>query len=96
MSGATEANNLTLKGAASFYGDKKRHIITTQIDHVATLAACEHLEKEGFDVTYLPVQSNGLIDLDHLKSEIRDDTLMYSIIYVNNEIGVIQPVKEIG
>ena len=55
MSGATEANNLTLKGAASFYGDKKRHIITTQIDHVATLAACEHLEKEGFDVTYLPV-----------------------------------------
>ena len=88
-SGATESNNLCLKGAASFYGDKKRHIITTQIDHKCVLDSCRKLEDQGFEVTYLPVQTNGIIDLNQLKSAIREDTLMCSVIHVNNEIGVV-------
>lgn len=95
-SGATESNNLCLKGIASFYGDKKKHIITTQIDHKCVLDSCRKLEDQGFDVTYLPVQTNGLIDLDEFRSAIRPDTLLTSIIHVNNEIGVVQPIKEIG
>lgn len=95
-SGATESNNLCIKGVASFYGDKKRHIITTQIDHKCVLDSCRKLEDQGFEVTYLPVQENGIIDLELLKASIRPDTLMASIIHVHNEIGVMQPLKEIG
>ena len=95
-SGATESNNLCLKGVASFYGDKKRHIITTEIEHKVILESCEMLAKQGFDVTYLPVQRNGILDLDILKNAIREDTLICSVIHVNNEIGVIQPLKKIG
>lgn len=88
-SGATESNNLTLKGLASFYGDKKRHIITTQIDHKCVLDSCRKLEDEGFEVTYLTVGTDGLVDLDVLKASIRPDTLVCSVIHVNNEIGVV-------
>ena len=95
-SGATESNNLCIKGIASFYGDKKKHIITTQIDHKCVLDSCRKLEDQGFDVTYLPVQTNGLVCLETLKKAIRPDTLLCSIIHVHNEIGTIQPIKEIG
>ena len=88
-SGATESNNLAMKGLASFYGDKKRHIITTQIDHKCVLDSCRKLEDEGFDVTYLPVTEGGLVDLDVLKAAIRPDTLVCSIIHVHNEIGTV-------
>lgn len=95
-SGATESNNLALKGAISFYGSEKKHIITTTIEHKCILDTCRHLEEEGYEVTYLPVQPNGLVDLDLLEQAIRPDTLMVSIIAVHNEIGVIQPLKKIG
>lgn len=87
---------MTLKGLASFYGDKKRHIITTQIDHKCVLDSCRKLEDEGFEVTYMQVGEDGLVDLDVLKAAIRPDTLVCSVIHVNNEIGVVQPIKEIG
>ncbi|GAB6054074.1 IscS subfamily cysteine desulfurase [Magnetospira thiophila] len=96
MSGATEANNTALKGVARFYKDKKRHIITVVTEHKCVLDSCRHLEQEGFEVTYLPVQQNGLLDLEQLRAALRDDTLMVSVMGVNNEIGVIQPLKEIG
>ncbi|HYN38491.1 MAG TPA: aminotransferase class V-fold PLP-dependent enzyme, partial [Rhodospirillales bacterium] len=95
-SGATESNNLAIKGVARFYKDKKRHIITCVTEHKCVLDSCRHLELEGFRVTYLPVQQNGLIDLDLLRSSIADDTVLVSIMAVNNEIGVIQPLAEIG
>lgn len=95
-SGATESNNLALKGVADFYKDKKKHIITTQIEHKCILDTCRHLQTKGFEVTYLPVKPNGIIDMEVLKKAIRPDTLMISVIYVHNEIGVVQPVKEIG
>jgi len=96
-SGATESNNLCVKGVAQFYGDKKRHIITTTIDHKCVLDSCRRLEDEGFEVTYLPVQAaTGLVDLSELKKALRPDTLICSIIHVHNEIGVVQPLKEIG
>ena len=96
-SGATESNNLCLKGVAQFYGDRKKHIITTQIDHKCVLDSCRRLEDMGFEVTYLPVEfSTGLVNLEELKSAMRPDTLLCSIIHVNNEIGVVQPLKEIG
>jgi len=96
-SGATESNNLTVKGVASFYGDKKKHMITTQTEHKCVLAAARRLEvEEGFDVTYLPVGQDGLIDLNQLKDSIRPDTALVSVMHVNNEIGVMQPVEEIG
>jgi len=95
-SGATESNNLALKGLAGFYGDKKKHIITVQTEHKCVLDSCRHLEREGFEVTYLPVQKNGILDLEVLKSAIREDTLVVSVMAVNNEIGVIQPIAEIG
>lgn len=82
---------------AQFYGDKKKHIITTQIDHKCVLDSCRRLEDEGFDVTYLPVEhSTGIVNLEDLKNALRPDTLICSVIHVNNEIGVIQPLKEIG
>jgi len=95
-SGATESNNLAIKGVANFYSGKKRHVITTQTDHKCVLDSCRQLEQKGFDVTYLPVQSNGLIDLEELESKIRKDTALVSVMAVNNEIGVVQPIAEIG
>jgi cysteine desulfurase len=95
-SGATESNNLAIKGAAHFYKDKKRHIITVQTEHKCVLESCRSLESEGFEITYLPVDTNGLLDLETLKNAFRDNTLLVSVMAVNNEIGVIQPIREIG
>ncbi|ANB11918.1 Nfs1p [Sugiyamaella lignohabitans] len=95
-SGATESNNMSLKGVARFYKKTKNHIITTQTEHKCVLDSCRHLQDEGFDVTYLPVKSNGLIDLEDLERAIRPETAIVSIMFVNNEIGVIQPMEEIG
>ena len=95
-SGATESNNLALKGVAHFYKDRKDHIITVATEHKCVLDSCRHLELEGFKVTYLPVQQNGLVDLEQLKAAITDKTSIVSIMSVNNEIGVIQPIAEIG
>jgi cysteine desulfurase len=95
-SGATESNNLALKGVARFYKEKKRHIITSVTEHKCVLDSCRHLELDGFEVTYMPVRKNGLIDLDQLREAITGDTVMVSVMAVNNEIGVIQPLAEIG
>ncbi|KAK3411896.1 hypothetical protein EUGRSUZ_I00651 [Eucalyptus grandis] len=95
-SGATESNNISVKGVMHFYRDKKRHVITTQTEHKCVLDSCRHLQQEGFDVTYLPVGPDGIIDLDRLRSAIRPDTGLVSVMAVNNEIGVIQPMEEIG
>ena len=95
-SGATESNNIAIKGVAHFYRDKKRHVITTQTEHKCVLDSCRHLQQEGFDVTYLPVKADGLVDLEALRGAIRDDTALVSVMAVNNEIGVIQPLAEIG
>ena len=95
-SGATESNNLALKGVAEMYAEKGNHIITAATEHKAVLDTCKHLEKNGCRVTYLPVQADGLIDLDMLREAITDKTILISIMYANNEIGVIQPVAEIG
>lgn len=95
-SGATESNNLAIKGVAKFYGDKRNHIITCVTEHKCVLESCRALQQDGFDVTYLHVQENGLIDLDVLKAAMTDKTVLVSIMAVNNEIGVIQPLKEIG
>jgi cysteine desulfurase len=95
-SGATESNNLAIKGVARFYKGQKNHIITLVTEHKCVLDACRHLEQEGFKVTYLPVQTNGLIDLNKLKEAITDNTILVSIMAINNEIGVIQPLAEIG
>ena len=95
-SGATESNNLAIKGVANFYKDQRNHIITVATEHKCVLDACRHLEQDGFDVTYLPVKSDGLIDLEDLKKAITDKTLLLSVMAINNEIGVIQPLEEIG
>lgn len=95
-SGATEADNLAIKGAAHFYQTKGKHIITCKTEHKAVLDTCRQLEREGFDVTYLSPQSDGLINLDELKAAMRADTILVSIMHVNNEIGVIQDIKAIG
>ena len=95
-SGATESDNLAIKGAAHFYSGKGKHIVTVKTEHKAVLDTCRELEREGFEVTYLDVQENGLIDLDHFKSILRPDTILVSVMFVNNEIGVIQPIAEIG
>jgi len=95
-SGATESNNMALKGIAKFYGSKKKHIVTVLTEHKCILDTCRHLEQEGFKVTYLPVKPNGIVDLDQLKSAITEDTMLVSVMAVNNEIGVVQPLKEIG
>ncbi|KAG8526660.1 uncharacterized protein KY384_008089 [Bacidia gigantensis] len=97
-SGATESNNMSLKGVARFFGrsGKKKHIITTQTEHKCVLDSARHLQDEGFEVTYLPVQGNGIVDLQELERTVRPDTALVSIMTVNNEIGVIQPMKEIG
>ncbi|CAG2128913.1 IscS subfamily cysteine desulfurase [Cupriavidus numazuensis] len=95
-SGATEGNNLAIKGAAHFYRGKGRHIITVKTEHKAVLDTCRELERQGFEVTYLDVREDGLIDLDALRGAMRPDTILVSVMMVNNEIGVIQPVAEIG
>jgi cysteine desulfurase len=95
-SGATESNNMVIKGIAQFYGTKKNHIITVHTEHKCVLDACRHLEQDGFKVTYLQVQNDGVIDLEVLKAAITDQTVLVSVMAVNNEIGVIQPLKEIG
>ncbi|WP_324545201.1 IscS subfamily cysteine desulfurase [Thauera sp.] len=95
-SGATESNNLAIKGAAHFYQGKGKHIITVKTEHKAVLDTVRELEREGFEATYLDVQENGLIDLEVLKAAIRPDTIVVSVMFVNNEIGVVQPIAEIG
>jgi len=96
-SGATESNNLAVKGVAEFYGGKKKHIITTQTEHKCVLASCRRLEVEkGWEVTYLPVNKDGLVNLADLEAAIRPDTALVSVMHVNNEIGVVQPMEEIG
>jgi cysteine desulfurase len=95
-SGATESSNLAVKGAAHFYKEKGRHLITVRTEHKATLDTCRELEREGFEVTYLDVKDNGLIDWDVLVAACRPDTILISVMYVNNEIGVIQDIPRIG
>lgn len=95
-SGATESNNIAIKGVAQFYYPQKNHIITLPTEHKCVINSCRQLEQEGFEVTFLPVKKDGLVDLDALESAITDKTCLVSIMAVNNEIGVIQPLKEIG
>lgn len=95
-SGATESINLAIKGAAHFYKDKGRHVITVKTEHKATLDTCRELEREGFEVTYLDVQADGLIDFAAFEAAVRPDTILVSVMFVNNEIGVIQDIPKIG
>lgn len=95
-SGATESNNLAIKGVAEGYAEKGKHIITVNTEHKAVLDTCEYLEGQGFEVTYLAVQQNGLINLNELKNAMREDTILVSVMHVNNELGVIQDVQTIG
>ncbi len=95
-SGATESDNLAIKGVAEMYREKGDHIITQATEHKAVLDTCKRLEKHGFRVTYLPVQKDGRVDLDDLKRAMDDKTILVSIMHANNEIGVLQPVREIG
>ena len=95
-SGATESNNLAIKGVADFYKEKGNHIITTVIEHKAVLDTCKRLEKQGFNVTYLPVGKNGLVDPDDVAKAITDKTILVSVMLANNEVGTVQPIAEIG
>ncbi|SEG44399.1 cysteine desulfurase IscS [Bryocella elongata] len=95
-SGATESNNLAIKGIAEMYRERGNHIITQVTEHKAVLDTCKKLEKQGYRVTYLPVQADGLIDIEDLKRAMDDQTILVSIMYANNEIGVVQPIREIG
>ncbi|MEA3274962.1 MAG: IscS subfamily cysteine desulfurase [Pseudomonadota bacterium] len=95
-SGATESDNLAIKGVAHFYKKKGKHIVTCKTEHKAVLDTCRHLEREGFEITYLAPEPNGLIDLGKLSASLRDDTILVSIMHVNNEIGVIQDIESIG
>src|SRR5580693_1172513 len=94
--GATESDNLAIKGVAEMYREKGNHIITAVTEHKAVLDTCKRLEKYGYRVTYMPVQKNGLVDLEELKKAIDDKTILITIMAANNEIGVLQPVREIG
>lgn len=95
-SGATESNNMAVKGVGRFYRGKKSHVITLVTEHKCVLDSCRQLQQEGHEVTYLPVKPNGLIDLEQLEAAITDKTALVSVMAVNNEIGVLQPVAEIG
>jgi cysteine desulfurase len=95
-SGATESNNLAIKGAANFYGKKGKHVITVRTEHKAVLDTCRELERQGFEVTYLDVMPNGLLDLNVLEQAMREDTVLVSVMHVNNEIGVVQDIAKIG
>ncbi|MGO3299156.1 MAG: aminotransferase class V-fold PLP-dependent enzyme, partial [Pseudoalteromonas sp.] len=95
-SGATESNNLAIKGAAQFYKKKGKHVITAKTEHKAVLDTCRELERQGFEVTYMDVEENGLLDLKKLAATMRDDTVLVSIMHVNNELGVIQDIATIG
>jgi cysteine desulfurase len=95
-SGATESNNLAIKGAAQFYKSKGKHLITCKTEHKAVLDTCRHLEREGYEVTYLDPEPNGLVDLGKLEAAMRKDTILVSLMHVNNEIGVIQDIAAIG
>lgn len=95
-SGATESNNMLIKGIARFYKGKRNHIITTQTEHKCVLDSCRYLAEQGFEITYLPVKPDGLVDLQVLQDALKPTTCLVSIMAVNNEIGVIQPLKEIG
>ena len=95
-SGATEGINLAIKGVAEFLSDKGKHIITCATEHTAVLDVCAFLETKGFEITYLSVDNDGLINLEELKSSIRKDTILVSVMFVNNETGVIQPIREIS
>ena len=95
-SGATESDNLAIKGVAEFYAKKGKHIITSKTEHKAVLDTCRHLERSGYEVTYLEPELNGLIDMAKLEAAIRPDTILVSIMHVNNEIGVIQDIAAIG
>ena len=95
-SGATESNNLAIKGAAHFYQGKGKHLVTVKTEHKAVLDTCRELERQGFEVTYLSVQSNGLLDIEQFKAALRPDTILASVMYVNNEIGVIQDIPALG
>lgn len=95
-SGATESTNLAVKGAAEIYAEKGKHIITQVTEHKATIDTCKHLEKSGFEVTYLPVEKDGRVNLDNLRRAITPKTILISVMYANNEVGVVQPVPEIG
>lgn len=95
-SGATESNNMVVKGVAMFYKSRKKHIVTTQTEHKCVLDSCRWLQQRGFEVTYLPVKPDGLVDLEEIREAIRPDTSLVSVMAVNNEIGVVQPLKEIG
>src|SRR5882724_13084968 len=95
-SGATESDNLAIKGVAEMYRSKGNHIITAVTEHKAVIDTCKHLEKDGYRVTYLPVQKDGRINLDELKAAISDKTILITIMAANNEIGVLQPIAEIG
>lgn len=95
-SGATESNNLAIKGVAGFYGKKGKHIITLKTEHKAVLDTCRQLERQGFEVTYLSPEPNGILDIEKFKASLREDTILASVMHVNNEIGVIQDIKRIG
>lgn len=95
-SGATESNNLAIKGAAHFYQSKGKHILTLKTEHKAVLDTVRELERQGFEATYLDVQDSGLVDLEAFKAALRPDTIVVSVMYVNNEVGVIQPIAQIG
>ena len=95
-SGATEANNIALQGAAKNYQNQGRHIITLKTEHKAVIDVCQHLSEDGFDITYLPVDKDGMLNVNKFEDAIRDDTILASVMHVNNEIGVIQPIKELG
>ena len=95
-SGATESNNLAIKGAAQFYKKKGRHIVTISTEHKAVIDTCRALEREGFEVTYLDPESNGLVDPEKFAAALRDDTLLASVMFVNNEIGIIQDIEKLG
>ena len=95
-SGGTESDNLAIKGAAHFYQKKGKHIVTVKTEHKAVLDTCRQLEREGFEVTYLAPQANGLLDLEELEASLRDDTVVVSVMHVNNEIGIVQDIGAIG